>query len=61
MSRVSNTTRRHPRTLQEAFGPYCSERITDAESRETRWHRAMYILAVIFAALLVAGYFGSIA
>jgi hypothetical protein len=52
MSRVSNTTRRHPRTLQEAFGPYCSNAIDDdAATIERRWHRAMYVLAFVAAVL----------
>lgn len=57
---MNNTTRRHPRTLQEAFGPYCSRHIaTDADIRERRAHVVLYVLAVVFAAGLLAGYFGA--
>ena len=50
------TTRRHPRTLQEAFGPYTADRIEAARS-ESRWHRVMYALAVV--AIGLALYFGA--
>ena len=56
---VNNTTRRHPRTLQEAFGPYCSRHITDAYRREQRWHVAMYVLVALFSLLAVAGILGA--
>jgi hypothetical protein len=53
-----------PRTLADAsfvtgYSSACY--INDAARIERRAHVVMYVLAVIFAALLVAGYFGSIA
>lgn len=57
--KLSNTTRRHPRTLQEAFGPYCDSRIHDADARERLAHRVMYGLVVAFALLAAAGVFGA--
>lgn len=56
---MNNTTRRHPRTLQEAFGPYCDSRIHDADARERLAHRVMYGLVVAFALLAAAGVFGA--
>lgn len=52
---MNNTTRRHPRTLQEAFGPYCDARIADAHHIERRWNRVMYVLAIAFGGLWLAG------
>ncbi len=41
------TSRRHPRTLQEAFGPYCSSQVAPMRSPETRAERvAGWLLAI---------------
>jgi hypothetical protein len=54
---MNNTTRRHQRTLQEAFGPYCDDRIEeDAARYERRAHAAMYVLVAVFFAVSVAFY-----
>jgi len=48
-------TRKYPRTMQEAFGPYCTPYIS--ETRETGypalWWAAMAIIAVCTVVLVV--------
>lgn len=39
-----DTTRRHPRTLQEAFGPYTSREIYEPRKPLTLWERIKWIL-----------------
>lgn len=34
-----NTTRRHPRTLNEAFGPYTSQHVEPMPSTPSKWER----------------------
>ena len=49
-------TRRHPRTLQEAFGPYTSSRIhTDEPPLLPRWvnRAAIAVLIAAFGSLLL--------
>lgn len=52
-----NTTRRHPRTMQEAFGPYTDHRIHEPVQRRplTIW-QLIYIpvLVGVVAAMLMA-------
>lgn len=47
-------TRRHPRTLQEAFGPYTSRQIDEPKRPTPAQDIALYVLAVLVAALLTA-------
>lgn len=56
---MSDTTRRHPRTLAEAFGPYTSTHIEEPPAPRTWRHRiaeACYFIAAlaIFALMLTA-------
>lgn len=44
-----NTTRRHPRTMQEAFGPYTDGKLQPLPSRRTTGQR---VADVIFATAL---------
>jgi len=53
-----NTTRRHPRTLQEAFGPYTDNRIADDE--QTPWRPSDLALAAIAVGVLVLIFSGVI-
>ena len=46
-----NTTRKHPRTLNEAFGPYCSPYIEDNEV--TYWTNTRILFAVTYFAAFV--------
>ena len=49
-----NTTRRHPRTLTEAFGPYASGPIEEPGARNRRADRiALRASVLALAALLV--------
>lgn len=49
-----NTTRRHPRTLTEAFGPYARGPIEEPGARNRRADRiALRACAVAFVALLI--------
>lgn len=45
-------THRHPRTLQEAFGPYTSARIDDGR-RPALWPWVLYFAALAALALFV--------
>jgi len=48
-TRVYPTTRKHPRTLQEAFGPYTSNRIDEANTQSgygRAWWFAIYCIAL---------------
>jgi len=44
-------TRKYPRTLQEAFGPYTSRDITELDT--FRWTPIRIALCVVYAAALV--------
>jgi len=47
-----NTTRRHPRTLEQAFGPHTSTRIESNDSTPThQW--VIYGLAVVAVVVIV--------
>ena len=48
-------TRRHPRTLVEAFGPYTSNAITEQDSKDysAAWW-AYFIVTCMAAALVIA-------
>lgn len=53
-----NTTRRHPRSMAEAFGPYTDNRLQPMPSRQTTGQRIadaifVTVLGVCGAALLV--------
>lgn len=57
----TNNVRRFPRTLQEAFGPYTSQRVepkplTPAE-RAARDNRELVAVAILCALLAIAGLF----
>ena len=41
------TTRRHPRTLQEAFGPYCSRELYAPARRLTPFGQFLRAAAVV--------------
>lgn len=45
------TTKRHPRTLQEAFGPYTSDYIN--EEKESDWTWAAVSFVATLALLLI--------
>jgi hypothetical protein len=47
------TIKRHPRTLNEAFGPYCDNRIY--EDAPTDWDGIAIVLGV--GLCIIAGYF----
>lgn len=47
------TTRKHPRTLQEAFGPYTSREIVNPTDRADRIVVVGCLAAVAFLALIV--------
>lgn len=52
------TDKKHPRTLQEAFGPYTSHHIVGGipkSSRATRWAYFTLLVAVLSFAVLMAG------
>jgi hypothetical protein len=51
--KVLMNTRRYPRTLNEAFGPYCDNRI--ATQPATDWDGIAIVLGV--GLCIVAGYF----
>jgi len=49
-------TRRYPRTLEEAFGPYCSHTITDPDTEHDyphAWWIAMYAIAIATMIIIV--------
>ena len=51
-----NTTRKHPRTLQEAFGPYTDNNlIDDNENRHRFYDLVIAVIAVAVIALIVIG------
>lgn len=55
---MSNTVRRHPRTMQEAFGPYTSNVLTE-QSTKTNWGevRIFVVLAlVVFLVISCSGF-----
>ena len=49
-----NTTRRHPRTLEEAFGPYTSHRITAQREPVAFSEKAAGVLLAISGAAVLA-------
>lgn len=52
---MNNTTRKHPRTLQQAFGPYTSDQI------ETEPHfspAARFVYAAVVVGLIALAVFG---
>jgi hypothetical protein len=50
-----NTTRKHPRTLQEAFGPYTDSRIADTDDRHRVYDLVIAVIAVAVLALIAIG------
>lgn len=46
---MNHTTRRHPRTLQEGFGPYCSPYIEDNEPTYWTPTRILFGVTYLFA------------
>jgi hypothetical protein len=51
-------TRRYPRTLQEAFGPYCGHHITEPKPLHPHDRlviRASVLAAVALAVILITG------
>jgi len=50
-----NTTRRHPRTLNEAFGPYCSNEVHPISEPQSRGEKvAGAVLAIVGGIVLAA-------
>ena len=47
------TTRRYPRTLQQAFGPYTSPHVYVIETAPRRWHRPAMVALTLAAAALI--------
>lgn len=56
---MSNTTRKHPRTLQEAFGPYTDSRL-HSDDEQTPWKRGDLLIAAIAVCVLVLIFSGVI-
>jgi hypothetical protein len=52
---MNNTTRRHPRTLQEAFGPYTSHEIH--QKPERRGEKLYGVMLAIVGAIALAALF----
>jgi len=53
-----NTTRRHPRTLNEAFGPYTSQHVEPMPSEPSKWERiADRLFAIALGCIGAAGLF----
>lgn len=51
-----NTTRRHPRTLNEAFGPYTSQHVEPMPSTPSKWERiADRLFAIALGLICAAG------
>ena len=46
-------TRKHPRTLQEAFGPYCSNEIEEP-GYQPDWQDAVVVWACVITIVLVS-------
>ena len=56
-----NTTRRHPRTLNEAFGPYTSNSLQPMPDKGNPWDvstLAIAAIGVIALALAAVGWLG---
>lgn len=51
---TSNTTRRHPRTLQQAFGPYTSRDVEPMHDEPTRGERIADVLFAVALGLICA-------
>ncbi len=54
---MNTTTKRFPRTLCEAFGPYTSTRVEEPARRASARHQALYLVLLCLAlvgAFLVA-------
>ena len=59
---MDNNTRRHPRTMQEAFGPY-ADNILHAKYEEPGWDWQDRLvttacLVALIAVILIIGYWG---
>ena len=51
-----NTTRRRPRTLNEAFGPYASQHVEPMPSTPSKWERiADRLFAIALGCIAAAG------
>lgn len=46
-------TRRFPRTLREAFGPYTSERIDEPVQRVPLHEKVLYVASIVAALVIV--------
>lgn len=54
---MNNTTRKHPRSMQEAFGPYTNDQLDEDEDGFGLAARLTYAVAVVgFIALAVFGW-----
>jgi len=51
---MNHTTRRYPRTLNEAYGPYCSPYVEDTE--RTYWTPTLILFAVTYFLAFVTLY-----
>jgi hypothetical protein len=54
----SMNTRKYPRTMQEAFGPYTSHQIEDREERYKVTDLVIYALFVVVLFLVLSGVIG---
>lgn len=50
---MNNTTRKHPRSLVEAFGPY-TDNVLHGPQRPAPWHKAETIVTLASAIAVVA-------
>ena len=53
---MNNTTKRHPRTMEQAFGPYTSHYIQEPHPTGygITWWIAMVVIAIIAVVIAVA-------
>jgi hypothetical protein len=53
MGESDMTTKKHPRTLQEAFGPYTSEYVYDDDDDTNWWWWAVWVVLAIGVGVLI--------
>jgi hypothetical protein len=53
MGESDMTTKKHPRTLQEAFGPYTSEYVYDDDDDINWWWWAVWVVLAIGVGVLI--------
>lgn len=53
---MNTTTRRYPRTLQQAFGPYTSREVEPMRSKPSKWERAADALFAVACGTAAAAF-----